>query len=578
MQLLINHLGYERIGVKHALIQTHTECTFDTAQLVCLTDGDAMTQLPIVHCGKVDQWHTGDLYQVDFSHIQTDGEYYLSVGDTRSAPFQIAEGLLMARTFSDVLHYFKSQRSSGQYDLADQTAPILNSDQTLDVRGGWYDASGDVSKYLSHLSYGNYLNPQQIPMVVWNMAHAYSQLEDEQDTADFTRTRLLEELVHGADFLLRMQSPQGYFYMTVFDKWSKSTRQRDICAYTSQNGDKTADYQAGFRQGGGVAIAALAATAHLSQQQSISRVSPDYAISSLDYLAAACKGYWHLKENNTQYLDDGKENIIDEYCALLACVELYKATEQAVFLDEARDWAARLSARQCSDNQQTHFWSATQDGSRPFYHAAEAGLPAIALMRYLSIESKTEHYQPVAATLQQALQFELTITHEVNNPFGYPRQYTKAVDGEKQSAFFIPHNNETGYWWQGENARIASLAAMAFMAQTYIEDPQLARQLKDYGHQALNWIVGLNPFDMSMLDGHGRNNPDYLPHLGFYNAKGGVCNGITSGFNNERDIAFNPDPQKDDMLQNWRWGEQWIPHGAWYLLAITLQYKERYHA
>jgi hypothetical protein len=29
--------------------------------------------------------------------------------------------------------------------------------------------------------------------------------------------------------------------------------------------------------------------------------------------------------------------------------------------------------------------------------------------------------------------------------------------------------------------------------------------------------------------------------------------------------------------QNWRWGEQWIPHGAWYLLAITAQYKERHH-
>ncbi|CSB95077.1 glucosamine-link cellobiase [Vibrio cholerae] len=26
------------------------------------------------------------------------------------------------------------------------------------------------------------------------------------------------------------------------------------------------------------------------------------------------------------------------------------------------------------------------------------------------------------------------------------------------------------------------------------------------------------------------------------------------------------------MLQNWRWGEQWIPHGAWYLLAIISQF------
>ncbi|QSA19222.1 chitobiase, partial [Vibrio furnissii] len=90
-------------------------------------------------------------------------------------------------------------------------------------------------------------------------------------------------------------------------------------------------------------------------------------------------------------------------------------------------------------------------------------------------------------------------------------------------------------------------------------------------HNALDWIVGLNPYDMCMLDGHGRNNPDYLPQLGFFNAKGGVCNGITAGFDNEQDIAFNPTPHDQDLLQNWRWGEQWIPHGAWYLLAIIHQ-------
>ena len=45
---------------------------------------------------------------------------------------------------------------------------------------------------------------------------------------------------------------------------------------------------------------------------------------------------------------------------------------------------------------------------------------------------------------------------------------------------------------------------------------------------------------MCMFDGAGYNNPDYLPELGFFNAKGGVCNGITGGFDNELDIAFKP--------------------------------------
>ncbi|MCP4957005.1 glycoside hydrolase family 9 protein [Photobacterium aquimaris] len=577
MQLLINHLGYERFNTKQALLQTTSQTLSGHAELVCNQTNQTIMQLPLVACGTTAQWHTGNIYKIDFSTFQNNGEYRIRYANIESSVFSIAEGILMQRTFSDVLHYFKSQRCSGIYDQADSQAQLLNSDISVDVHGGWYDASGDVSKYLSHLSYANFLNPQQTPMIVWNMLKAYEIAEDQTDVANFTRVRLLEEALFGADFLVRMQSDDGFFFMTVFDKWSKSPAQRDICAYATQDGIKTDDYQAGFRQGGGVAIAALAAAARITTLPSCSRIPHCDAYQSEHYLHAAERGYWHLKQHNINYLNDNAENIIDEYCALLAAVELYRATHQQRYLTEMRDWAQRLSQRQMSDENVNHYWSATTDGSRPYYHAAEAGLPAIALMQYLAAEPETKHQQQLHPVLVNALNFELTLTAEVNNPFGYPRQYTKAVDGDKKTAFFVAHNNESGYWWQGENARIASLASMAFMAQAHLTDDALKQQLMQYGQQLMNWILGLNPFDMCMLDGHGHNNPDYLPELGFSNAKGGVCNGITSGFENEQDIAFNPVGQKDDMLQNWRWGEQWIPHGGWYLLATTLQFKERHH-
>ncbi|MGB2079932.1 MAG: chitobiase, partial [Vibrio sp.] len=241
------------------------------------------------------------------------------------------------------------------------------------------------------------------------------------------------------------------------------------------------------------------------------------------------------------------------------------------YLSEARRWSQALMLRQTSDENFEHFWSANQDGSRPYFHSAEAGLPTIALTEYLAIESDQALRQTTLSVIENAVRFELTISQQVANPFGYPRQYVKAVDSDKRDAFFIAHNNESGYWWQGENARLGSLSAMANIVSPYLQDPQLKKQLQGYAQSALDWILGLNPYDMCMLDGHGHNNPDYLPELGFFNAKGGVCNGITAGFDDEADIAFNPEPQKDDMLQNWRWGEQWIPHGAWYLLAIISQ-------
>ncbi|MBM4971625.1 glycoside hydrolase family 9 protein [Vibrio parahaemolyticus] len=563
MLLLTNHIGYERLGPKKAIIQTEQpHLSSYTAQLICATSEQTVATFAVEEQGKVANWHQGYFYLIDFSSFTDSGDYFLQVEDSRSSYFTVGEHILLNQTLSDVIHYFKSQRCGGVFDQQDRQVPVLNANQTVDVHGGWYDASGDVSKYLSHLSYANYLNPQQTPMVVWNILKGLSLLEGSEDIAAFTRTRLIEEALFGADFLVRMQNEKGFFYMTVFDKWSKDTAQREICAYETQLGHKFDDYQAGFRQGGGVTIAALAAASRLG-------VHGEY--DQQKYRNAAENGYWHLTEHNTQYLNDGEENIIDEYCALLASVELFKATKETRYLEESRLWAQRLVARQMSDEQIQHFWSANQDGSRPYFHAAEAGLPGIALCEYLAIEDDSVQTESVKRIVNRACEFEIKISNKVTNPFGYPRQYVKGVNESKRDAFFVAHNNESGYWWQGENARLGSLATMAYLAQPHIASQEIQQQLSVFAQDALNWIVGLNPYDMCMLDGHGRNNPDYLPQYGFFNAKGGVCNGITGGFEDEEDIAFNPPAQKDDMLQNWRWGEQWIPHGAWYLLAIMSQ-------
>ncbi|MGF1908988.1 glycoside hydrolase family 9 protein [Vibrio kasasachensis] len=564
MLLVTNHVGYESLGPKQAVLMTRKpRLSTTTALLVSADSHQTVASMEVEKGGSVAHWHQGSFFRIDFSEFQNPGSYYLRFDNIRSEVFEIGHGVLFHNTFSDVLHYFKSQRCGGIFDKQDQQAPILGSNKTIDARGGWYDASGDVSKYLSHLSYANYFNPQQTPMVVWNMLKGLELVTGNEQFAKFSSVRLIEEALFGADFLMRMQNPDGFFYMTVFDKWSKDIKQREICAYATQQGHKSDDYHAGFRQGGGVAIAALAKAA---------TVGEDGEFSSIDYLQAAEKGYWHLKEMNTQYINDGEENIIDEYCALLATVELYKASKKEEYLAESRIWAKRLSARQVSDNTINHYWSANQDGSRPYFHAAEAGLPVIALCEYLAIEQDSDVVVAVTQIVTQAVDFELTITRQVANPFGYPRQYVKPINGDKRSAFFVAHENETGYWWQGENARLGSLATMALLAQRYVLDADKQKQLTEFAQNALNWIVGHNPYDMCMLDGFGHNNPDYLPHLGFFNAKGGVCNGITGGFEDEEDIAFNPVKQKDDMLQNWRWGEQWIPHGAWYLLAIICQF------
>ena len=180
----------------------------------------------------------------------------------------------------------------------------------------------------------------------------------------------------------------------------------------------------------------------------------------------------------------------------------------------------------------------------------------------------------VLATIKKALNSQLTITGEVVNPFAYARQLVQDKTGTRRTTFFFPHNSDAAPWWQGENARLASLAAVAYLAaKQFPDDPEFQKKLRAFATNQLNWILGLNPFDSSMMNGVGRNNPQYLffDSWEFTNAPGGISNGITSGFRDEEDIDYNLTYKQTGADNDWRWQEQWLPHASWYLLAVSAQ-------
>ena len=178
MQLLTNHIGYQVGANKVAVIKAKAGLVMSPASLVSCQDKSVCFTAEIVPHGRVDHWSDWYFYQIDFSDFDQQGQFEIAVESEgqvfTSHVFSIADELLLNRTLSDNLFYFKGQRSSGHFDKADQNLPFWGDDKrTADVRGGWFDASGDMSKYLSHLSFSNYLNPQQIPMVAWNLIRSY---------------------------------------------------------------------------------------------------------------------------------------------------------------------------------------------------------------------------------------------------------------------------------------------------------------------------------------------------------------------------------------------------------------------
>ncbi|RYY58491.1 MAG: glycosyl transferase, partial [Chitinophagaceae bacterium] len=160
---------------------------------------------------------------------------------------------------------------------------------------------------------------------------------------------------------------------------------------------------------------------------------------------------------------------------------------------------------------------------------------------------------------------------QVPNPFNYPRQLFR-MGNTIRSGFFVPHENESGWWWQGENARLASLATSAMgynnLTGRNTELLPATADLLSPASMQLSWILGCNPYDVCFMYGFGQKNVPYMASsFGHGSGIGGISNGIT-GKNGAADGSGIDYLEQADGNE-WRWTEQWIPHAAWFLQAMT---------
>ncbi len=586
IKILTNHIGYEVTGWKHAVVQGYEGDKVVSFKVINYeTEKVVFSGVP-QKTGPVYKWKDWQFWTIDFNEVIEEGTYIIECSannkTVRSFPFNIQDNILERNTISDVIYYFKGQRCSGLFDKADRNMKFDGLEgKTVDVHGGWYDATGDYGKHLSHLTFSTYFNPQQTPLTVWSLFKTYEVL-DERDDPNFTqyKRRLLDEAMYGADYLVRVKNPQGSFYRTVSGRGpKKAPEDRRISPAMKSFSIKTVEtknkfnpnksskvldentYEVGYRAGAGLSIAALAMASTFS-------TSGDF--ENDDYLKAAEDASNFLEENNLYFTNDGKENIVDDYCALAAAIELYKATKKNKYKAAADKRAQNLMNRLITSGKYKNYFR-TDDGDRPFFHAVDAGLPVVSLLYYLDV-ADSETKKKVLEIVKKAMTFELEVTEEVSNPFGYARQYVQNKKGDRRTSFFYPHNCESAPWWQGENARLGSLVTAARLtAKHFDHDKEFYDKLQAYAWNQLNWILGLNPFDACMLHGSGRNNPWYMffESYEYTNAPGGICNGITAGLYDVEDIDFNIPFSVTGKDNDWRWGEQWLPHASWFLLAVS---------
>ncbi len=560
--VLANQVAYDAGSPKMAVIKSNSPLPDTTSFEI----QDALTfsrvfKGKVSHSTQIKEWSPDKWYApADFTGFSKEGYYRIvlkSDGETfTSCDFRIGDKSLGKLAFPAIINFFHHQRaSSPQEQEADKSILLYGSNKSVDLHGGWCDASGDISKYFSHLAYTNFMLPQQTPMVTWSMANAVDKASALLASVD-SKEAMMEEALYGADYIMRSLSPEGYFYMTVFTYFNKDPKARRVVGLLADS-KTTSDYQCAWREGGGMGVAALAR---------VSMWHRDRDYTSKQYLDAAERAFDHLLKNSTKYADDGKDNVIDDYSALMASSELWTATGKSLYREEARKRAGNLARRLSGKG-----YFISNDSNRPFWHAADAGLPVIALVRYLDAEKDPAFRQSAMATIKKALDYNLMVTSEVSNPFGYPRQ-SFLYKGKVLDGFFIPHENESGWWWQGEDARLGSLAAAAIFGGRLVYPGDgpfgVKKELADYASHLVSWVLGCNPYDICMMYGYGQNNVPYMAAMyGHGSGRGGISNGITGRDGNGDGSGI--DFKMEDNGNEWRWSEQWIPHTGWFLQAVA---------
>ena len=561
--IYINQVAFDVQSPKQAVVALPIGET--ASRFIIYQDGNIVYQGKLSAQPTFTEWGQGaHYYLADFSSVKRRGEFYVVVNTPKqqlsSSTFVIKHNAYFALTAKSLINYFKASRHTNPND---KSIRIHNTERYVDVSGGWVNAGGDQGKSLSHLNQSNFLVRQQGAMTAWAMAKSYTKLNQFYDRKALS-LQLAEEVIWGADHLHRILDNEGYFYANIFDKRGAAD-ERLVTGYDANEDNYTPKFQAAFREGGGMAIAALVRAHELSNETGVQG-----EFSAKQYLTDAERAFAHLQKNNLRYVDNGKENIIDDYTALIAATELYRITKKTKYLKAARHRAHNLNSRMTSQG-----WFVSDDDERPFYHGAEAGLPIIALVDYLAIERNRQITSKTKRTIKLSLDYQLALNSQVANPFNLARKtYKTYKDGQyskQQEGFFMPHANETNDGWQGENASMASLTAAAIWGGK-ITHPDtrgafgINNELATFAQSQIDWIMGKNPYQVTMLYGFGVNNSPHAKSAGIM-LNGGISNGITGATLSAegQGITWAEGPDEN----NARWVEQWLQNSTWYLLAMT---------
>ncbi len=526
-RILVNQVGYDLGKEKSFLVQLEKRGQETEFQVIDL-GGELYLTGTARDVGEVDKW--GQWYlRGDFTPLQREGKFMVTMeieGQTlNSFPFQISEDLLLNETGRPASDFFRYQRCGcrveGWHGSCHLDDGKMGNGSHIDVSGGWHDA-GDYNKY-------NGFTPLSVLALTWSyqMKPGYFG----KWRANEGIPTIIEEALWGAQWLMKMQPEPGKLMDRVFSGysfWGRPENETDnIC---ENEDDRPIEGEAG-------ACPVALAAASLSK---LSSWRPDDG-----YLQAARNLWMRNRE---------RERFLQSEAAMIICDLALKASGSGdVYMEDMEKRIAFIL-----DSQQSEGWFSTGQGE-PFNSITQMGLPAAALAQS-ALETEIMKAD-IEKGLSRYWNFSLKMA---SNPFRISTLY----HGDGSTSFFHRYPDQES-WYVGQNSQYLSQAWAALLAHRLTGNSRYRR----YALSQINWVLGMNPFGLCMMEGEGRANPGVYHHR--YDTIPGRNRGAVPGCIPNGIVRLSPEediPRFDlgvSGREDYHSNEPWLPHNAFYLLAVS---------
>lgn len=532
-----NHIGYSIGFPKTALASNLPDKNFS---LIDVNSKQTVLEKSI----EVRKTPIGKFQVLDFTELEKPGTYILKSGDIQTEPFKIDQFDEVYRSsIIKTINLFYTLRCGdaipGIHDVCHRDWIGKYGDEEVIVNGGWHDA-GDLSQGLGNTT---------------EATHAMFLLGKQvKDSDPELSARLIEEGKWGLDWMLKTRFKDGArFRFSTMDFWTDGII-------------GTVDDVPGSAQ-----VSTENFYCAKAEAQAAMVLKNDDPILAA-YALQTAKDDWDISMNIIRRL-----NLTTAGMVVNSAITLYKATSDKKYKEAAVAFGDSVIACQKQNDlagdiplKGFFYENSKQENIQHFSHKSAEQEPVLALVRLCETFPENANAAKWQKAIRLYADFYKEITKQTDPYFMIPASIydlTQANDEVEQEQIkngirlndrYYLRRFPTWTSFRGNSGTTLTQAKGLASIAKFLDD----KDLLTISYKALDWHLGLNPFNQSLMYGEGyRYAGQYSVTSG--NLVGGLPVGVQTHFN--RDAPYWP----AENCYNWK--EIWVfPSSRWLWIMCDL--------